>query len=177
MESNKNNWTLGEIVELPRINKVLKQSYKAKYETCIGSRYVCVREEGEMQRGILVKMLEDMKSDHVKLVCGEPFSKDIHFGLLDVPCYSSYPFPLASEVKEVLGILRDNNKLLKVFEEAEMPINPNNSFWVRETVRNVLWIKIPQVYSGCDGKLYPATNKAKYCRMTMAYFYKGQLTF
>ena len=57
MKSNENTWRLGETVTLPRTEKKIKNNGSVSYEQLIGSRYICVREEAEGRRGILVKVL------------------------------------------------------------------------------------------------------------------------
>ena len=76
MEPNKNNWTLGELVTLSRQEKPLKNGGLSQYGCYIGSRYICIREETEGKRGILLKVLGKVFSDQVKIVDGKPFSKD-----------------------------------------------------------------------------------------------------
>lgn len=176
MESNVNNWKLGEIANLPRKEKVLKDG-STSYVHYIASRYICVREATEAQQGILMKVLGKAYSDQMKMVGGEPFGKDDYDELFDGHRYYSYPFPSANEVKEVLDILRDNDSLLQEFEEAKMHVNPDGMFWVRETAHNVFRKKIPQVYSGQDDLLHNPSNDTNYYRITMVYFSNGQLNW
>ena len=58
-----------------------------------------------------------------------------------------------------------------------MHVNPDGMFWVRETARNAFLIKIPQVYSGRDNQIHNISDDTNYYRITMVYFYKGQLTW
>lgn len=53
MESDKKDWTLGEVALLPRQTSQINK----KYEYLITSRYICIRETSEGQRGILLKVL------------------------------------------------------------------------------------------------------------------------
>ena len=76
METTENNWTLGELVNLPRQEKLLKTSGPKSYSHFICSRYICIREATEGQRGILMKVLGKAYDDHIIMVNGEPFSKD-----------------------------------------------------------------------------------------------------
>lgn len=177
MEPNKNNWTLGELVTLPRQEKPLKNGSMTQYGHYIGSRYICIREESEGQRGILLKVLGKVYSDQVKIVDGEPFSKDEGAELFMGHSYLSYPYQSVKDVKEVLDILRGNTDLLQTFEKAKMHINPNSSFWVSETARNKFMMKIPQVYDSSQDILCTASNDTPYYRITMVYFYKGNLTW
>ena len=174
METNENNWKLGEIVHLPRSEKKLKDSFTV-YVNYIESRYICVREATDGQRGILMKVLGKAYRDQVKVVGGTAFSHDDHEELFVGDRYYSYPFPSTSEVQEVLDILRGNDALLQKFEEAKMHINPNSMYWVRETVRNAFLKKIPQVYVASSGQLQNPSDDTNYYRITMVYFYKGQL--
>jgi hypothetical protein len=106
MESNKNDWKLGEIATLPRKEKELKKSFMNLYVRYIGSRYICIREASDGQRGILLKVLGKSFPDQMKLVNGEPFGMDKREEIFNGTCYYSYPFPSVSELKEVLDILR-----------------------------------------------------------------------
>ena len=175
MESNENNWTLGEIVTLPRTEKTLKKSGLTVYERYMGSRYICIREAIEGQRGILMKVLGKPYSDKIRIVNGEPFCKDDCDEFFANTHYYSYPFPSATEVMEELDIIRDNHFLLQKFEDASMHVNPNSTFWVNDTTRNLLLLKKPQYLSSSDGQLYPAKDDSYHYRLSFVYFYKGEL--
>lgn len=176
MDQLENNWKLGEMANLPRQEKVKKDG-STSYVNYIESRYICVREAIDGRRGILMKVLGKAYSDQVKMVGGEPFGRDEHEDLFAGQRYYSYPFPTANEVQEVLEILRDNPSLLQKFEDARMHVNPDGMFWVRETARNAFLIKIPQVYSGHDNQIHNISDDTNYYRITMVYFYKGQLNW
>ena len=175
MESNKNDWKLGEIATLSRMEKELKKSFLNLYVHYIGSRYICIREASDSQRGILLKVLGKSYSDQMRIVSGEPFGMDGREELFNGTCYYSYPFPSVSELKEVLDILRGNRSLLQKFDDAKMHVNPDSMFWVRETTRNAFLSKIPQVYSGRDGQLHNPSDDANYYRVSIVYFFKDQL--
>ena len=177
MEPNKNNWNLGELVTLPKQERPLKSGAMTQYGHYIGSRYICIREESEGQRGILLKVLGKVYSDQIKIVDGEPFSKDEGDELFMGHSYLSYPYESLKDVKEVLDILRGNADLLQAFEKAKMHINPNSSYWVRETARNKFMLKIPQVYDSREDLLCTASDDTPYYRITMVYFYKGNLSW
>ena len=177
MESNKNNWTLGEIATLPKQEKPLKQSGSTTYVQYITSRYVCIREATDSQRGILVKVLGKFYSDQVGIVNGEPFSKDDRDELFVGHRYYSFPFPSAKDVKEVLDIIEDNQDLLQKFQAASMHINPNSTFWVSDTVRNKFFLKKPQILSGRDGQLYTPSDDDNHYRLSIVYFFKGSLVW
>ena len=177
MASNKNNWTLGEIANLPKTEKLLKQGISTSYVHYIASRYICIREATEGQRGILVKVLGKVYSDQVGMVNGLPFCKDDHVELFDGHRYYSYPFPSAREVQEVLEILKWNQSLVAKFEAASMHINPDSTFWVNDTTRNMLFLKKPQFLSGQDDQLYPARDDANHYRLSIVYFFKGKLNW
>ena len=70
MESDKNNWTLGEIATLPKQERSLKQNGPTAYVQYITSRYICIREATDGQRGILVKVLGKAYRDQVGIVNG-----------------------------------------------------------------------------------------------------------
>ena len=176
MESNENNWTLGEIANLPRTENEWKSGFTS-YVHYISSRYICVREATDMQRGILVKVLGKAYRDQVKMVGGKPFGRDDYEDAFSGGRYYSYPFPSADEVQEVLDILRGNASLLQKFEDAKMHINPNGMFWVREIARNAFLKKIPQIYDSRSGQLCNPSDDTNYYRITMVYFFKGQLSW
>ncbi len=175
MESNENSWHLGEIVTLPRTEKLLKKSGLKFYEQLIGSRYICVREATDGQRGILVKVLGKCPSENIIMVGGHPFSKDDREELFTGNRYFSYPFPATKDVQEVLEILQSNPSLIQVFEEASMHINPKSKFWVNETESHLLVMKKPQCYDAYSEQIAtPKPDDMPY-RLTMTYFYKGNL--
>ena len=176
MEYNKNNWTLGEIANLPKMEKVLKDGFTL-YMHYIASRYICIREATEGQRGILVKVLGKPYSDQVGMVSGRPFCKDDHAELFEGHCYYSYPFPSARDVHEVLDILKQNKSLVDQFEAASMHINPGSTFWVNDTARNMLFLKKPQFLDSRDGQLYPASDDDNHYRLSIVHFYKGNLNW
>ena len=177
MESNKNDWALGEIATLTRTEKPLKNSGWTIYGQYIGSRYICIREDTERQRGILLKVLGKAYSDQVRTVGGEAFSNDDSEELFIGHRYFSYPFPKSGDLKEVLEILRGDENLLQKFEDAKMHINPNSKYWVNETSRNVLMMKVPQVYDSSDGLLHNPSSDMAYYRISIVYFHKGKLNW
>mgnify|MGYP006988898680 CR=1 FL=1 len=174
MEINE-NWHLGDIVTLPTEIKLLKKSGSKAYERQIGSRYICVREANGEQRGILVKVLGRYDQERIIMIGGEPFSKDDREELFTGCRYFSYPFPSASQVKEVLDIIGNNKPLLKLFEEASMHVNPNAKFWVSETASRLLVMKRAQCYDAHTGLLCNPTGDDSPYRLTTVYFYKGNL--
>ena len=177
METTENNWTLGELVTLPREEKPLKKSGSKYYSRYIGSRYICIREATNGQRGILMKVLGKTDGDRIIMVNGEPFSKDDREELFVGKRYFSYPFPTASAVMEALDIISFDQDLQQKFEAASMHINPDSTFWVSDTTRNMLLRKKPQFLDGRDGHLYPASDDGEHYRVTFVYFYKGHLNW
>jgi hypothetical protein len=77
-----------------------------------------------------------------------------------------------AELKEVLGILRENRELLDVFEKASMHINPYSTFWVRETVSKLYFLKNLQYYDSKKDAVLPSTGDDREInyRITIAYF-------
>lgn len=146
METTGNNWHVGEIVTLPRTEKLLKKSGLAVYERLMGSHYICVREASEGQRGILVKVLGKFPPEHIMVVGGQPFCKDDREELFVSTRYFSYPFPAKKDVEKVLEILRHNPNLIQIFENASMHVNTQSRFWVNETESHLLVMKKPQCY-------------------------------
>ena len=174
MESDKTNWTLGEIATLPKMERPLKSGSIA-YVQYITSRYICIREATNGQRGILLKVLGKAYSDQVRLVKGEPFCKDDSEELFDGHRYYSFPFPSAKDTQEVLDILKGDESLVKKFQEASMHINPNSTFWVSDTVRNKFLRKNMQILDGRDGQLRPASEDGLHYRISIVYFHNGSL--
>ena len=177
MDSNGNRWHFGEIVTLPRTEKLLKKSGSTSYEHLIGSRYICVREESEGERGILVKILGKFPSEHVFTVCGKAFSKDDREELFVGVRYFSYPFPLVKDVREVLEILASKPSLVNIFDEASMHINIRSKFWVNKTERHLLVMKKPQCYDAYSEQILTPSEDDMPYRLTMVYFYKGNLSW
>jgi hypothetical protein len=178
MESDKKNWILGETATLTKQERSLKQSGSTAYVQYITSRYICIREATDTERGILVKVLGKCNSDPIRIVGGAPFFNDFHDELFTGDSYSSYPFPLAKDVQEVLEILKFNQDLLQKFEAAKMHINPEATFWVSDTTRNKLFQKKLQILSGRDGELHPADDDdVRHYRLSLVYFFKGALVW
>ena len=172
-----NNWTIGEIVTLPQEEKLLKENGMYHYLFHIGSRYVCIREAVNGQRGILLKVLGKTISDNVKIVSGEPFCRDDCEELFIGYRYRSYPFPMAHQVKEVLDVLHQEPTLLQKLEEANMHLNPNGIFWVADTTRNAFLFKIPQVYDTGTCQLRSVSDDTAYYRISVVYFFRGHLSW
>ena len=178
MDSDNNNWKLGEVAILPRTTKRLKESGTTIYEHVVASRYLCVRESTDQQHGILVKVFGKMTREHIKLVCGKPFCKDDKEDLFLGDRYFSYPFPSLKEVQDVLEIIRNNKDLVQQFETASMHINPESTFWVSETTTGHLpFAKKPQFYDARSRSLSPANDYAPHYRLSLVFFHKGELTF
>lgn len=175
MDSKENNWTVGETVTIKRMERPLKESGSTSYAQYISSRYICIREVNGEQRGILLKVLGKAYSNQIEMVNGQPFCKDDHEELFAGHRYCSYPFPSAKEVQEVLEIIRDNKSLLHKFETASMHINPESTFWVNDTKRNMLLMKKPQIFSGRDGQITPARDDVNHYRISIVYFSKDSL--
>ena len=177
METNGNSWILGELATLPREEKLLKKSGMTSYMHLIGSRYICIREATDNQRGILMKVLGKVSSDRISFKNGKPFCKDDHEELFYGSRYFSYPFPSANQITEALDILRSNQDLQQKFEKASMHFNPDSTFWVSDTTRNVFLRKIAQFLNGHDGQLYPANDNSEHYRITFVYFNNGKLNW
>ena len=175
MKSDENSWTLGEIVTLEREEKLLKSGESTVYKRFIRSRYICIREESDGQRGILMKVLGKPDGDKISIVKGQLFCKDDHDELFMGDRFFSYTFPSADELKEALEIIRNNHQLLYLFEKASMHVNPDSTFWVNDVSRNMLFLKKPHYYDGRDGQLFPAKDNSNHYRVTFVYFHKGEL--
>ena len=176
-QTTENNWSAGEIAIVPRQEKLLKESSMRSYAHYIGSRYICIREAAESQRGILMKVLGKVSSKQIMTVNGEPFCVDDHRELFDgIRCFS-YQFPTAAQVMEALNIVRANPDLLQKFEKASMHINPNSTFWVCDTTRSIFLLRKKQYLDGRDGQVFPDKDDTLRYRVTLMYFYNGNLYF
>ena len=171
MEPKENKWKLGELVVFPRTYTQIKGG-RTSYDQMVGSRYICIREASDGKQGILLKVLGRAPQYHIKVIAGEPFCKDDKFEGFDDDTYYSYRFPTTDEVKEVLGILRENRELLDVFEKASMHINPYSTFWVRETVSKLYFLKNLQYYDSKKDVVLTSTGDDREInyRITIAYF-------
>ena len=144
MKSDNNNWKVGDIDSLPWNSILIKKKGSNVYKHFYSSRYICIREENGPQPGILLKVLGKASLREITMVGDEPFCKDERDDLLKGKVYSSYRFPTLEELTEVLAIVRENPKLMTLFEEASMHFNPNSTFWVREPASRLLFHKKPQ---------------------------------
>ena len=174
MEPNKNNWNLGELVTLPKQERPLKSGAMTQYGHYIGSRYICIREATDTQRGILVKVLGKCPPEFVSVVGGQPFTKDDREELFNGCHYFSYPYPASKDVKEVLDILDSTPTLLQYFQNASMHINPKSSFWLRETTKKFFFIEKPQCYDVSTDSLSTGMDDPAPYRVTMVYFSKDK---
>ena len=175
MNKTETKWRLGDIVNVPRKSSEIENGMKS-YEYFISSRYVCIREEDEGQSGILIKVLGKISSDNIMLKGGEPFCKDDKEEGFTSKIYYSYRFPSEAELKEVLSIIRNNQWLIDKLEEASMHINPNSSFWVRDTARSFIIQKKLLYYNAFLGKLIAESNDGEvHYRLSIAYFHKAQI--
>ena len=173
MESDKKNFTLGEVVLLPwktsQINK--------KYEYLMASRYICIREASENQRGILLKVLGKTARQNIIMQGGKPFCKDDKYEGLYTNTYFSYRFPSTIELKEVLDILKKDESLLEIFKKNNMSIKLDSTFWVRDTASRLFFLKEPQYYDANHGQLTATSDNEAHHRLTIAYFYKSNISW
>ena len=177
MEQTENSWKKGELVNFPWKSNIFKKSGSTIYKHFYSSRFICIREEDEGHRGILLKVLGRTSPHDILMVGGEPFCKDDRDDRLDGKTYASFRFPTSDEVIEVLEIFRKDPKLLQTFERESMPLNINRTYWVRETVRNLFLAKRPQFYDVSTNTVTKATDGTSHYRLTVLYFYKGEIIF
>ncbi|MCR5270499.1 MAG: hypothetical protein K6D91_05725 [Prevotella sp.] len=136
---------------------------------------MCIREESNTERGILLKVLGKTTPKHIKICNGEPYSQDDIDQQFYNTIYFSYPYPSKEETDEVNSILRNNPKLINLLEEASMRVRPSSTFWVKDTKRNLLFQKQLQFLDANTGELHrPDDNQPRY-RLSIVYFYKGEL--
>jgi hypothetical protein len=173
MQSDMKNWSLGEIVFLPRQTSKINK----KYEYLMESRYICIRETTEGQRGILLKVLGETARKNIMMQSGKPFCKDEKNEDINSNTYYSFRFPSANELKDVLDILKKDETLLDKFEKIGMPINPNSTFWVRDTASRLYFLKEPQYYDATIGKHAATSDDETHNRLTIVYFYKSNINW
>lgn len=175
MESNENNWHVGEIVTLPWTSNTFKKSGSSVYKHFYSSRHVCIREADATQEGILVKVLTPTARHRISMVGGEPFCRDDVDDLFSGKAYSSFRFPTQEEVMEVLDIIRANPSLVPVFKQASMQVDTNATFWIREISRSMLLQKKPQFYDARSGNVDVAVDDTARQRLSILYFRSGNL--
>ncbi len=175
MYSNENNWSVGELVNLNREERLLKKSSNTLYKSFVASRFICIRERTGSQQGILVKVLGPTHKSSIMLTAGLPFCKDRREDFFLGKCYYGYPFPAASDVEEVLDIVRPNNALMDAFRQHDMLFDPYATFWVRDTVERLFLLKELQYYDVSSGQLKRATNETAHYRMAIVYFNEKNL--
>jgi len=178
MDANQLNWSVGEIVSLTRKTTQVHKSGLKSYEHLINSRYICIRECDDTNRGILVKVLGKMNRENIIMSGGEPFCKDDKDEGFTGDTYYGYRFPKVDELKEVLDIIRGDQNLIAKFEKASMHINPNSTFWVRDTTSRFIVLKAPQYYDTQSNELNASRSNDKLnYRITLAYFDKSQISW
>ena len=134
------------------------------YGRIAGSRHICIREATDGQRGMLLKVLGKTPRHQIKVIAGEPFCKDDKYEGFGNDTYYTYRFPTTDELKEALAILRGNADLLAKFDAASMHINPNSTFWVRETASYMFFGKNCNIMIQNPTPLHP--HRAKVMMLT-----------
>lgn len=176
MESNENNWKAGEAVNFPWTDNTFKKQGSTSYKHYYNSRFVCIREAHDGQRGILLKVLGKLSARDILVVGGEAFCKDERDDSIKGKSYYGFRFPDSRELTEALAALREKPELMKALKESEMYLDPDSTFWVREPKCSLLRKK-PQFYDPKTGTVRPATDDEPHCRLTLVFFHKGTLTF
>lgn len=175
MEQKENSWKLGETVSFPFTSTEFKKSGSTFYKHYYSSSFICIREEDEGHRGILLKVLGRTSAQNILIVGGEPFCKDEKEEMISGKTYASYRFPKSTEVSEVIEILSKNPELKDLLEREDMHINLHASFWVRETASKFLVMRQPQYWDPDDESFHTVSDKAPHYRLAMVYFFKGEL--
>lgn len=175
MRTNKNNWTLGEVVEIPRMERQITKSGSMSYEQYVGKSYVCVREENGAQCGLLLRVLGRATTEHIKIKGGLPFCFDDCEEQFYATRYFSHPFPSRSNVDQVLRILRDNPQLMQQLESVSRAIDLDSMFWVKNVGRDFFFRKRLQYLDARTGELYTASSNQLCYRLSIVRFYKGDL--
>lgn len=177
MEPITSKWKTGDIVTLQRAEKTLKTTDNSFFKEFVNSRYVCVREASKGERGILVKVLGKAPVSSLEIIEDRPFAKDGIDQMFDNVNYYSYPFAKAIEIEEVLSIIRHNQGLLNVFESISMHIDTEATFWVRETTRNMLFMKQLQYFDASQSLICVAKENEAHYRLSIVYYYNSELVW
>ena len=177
MSSSNYNWQLGETVRLPWKSEVVKKSCIKSYAYLLSSRYVCIRERGDGLPGILVKGMGKLPADVIQMVGGEPFCRDERAEAFTTDQYLCHRFPEMSELRLVLGIIRNSPALLQQFLNEKMPIRPDSTYWVRDVTRHRLFQKRPNYFDPAADALFNPTPEANvHHRLTIVYFSRQGLS-
>lgn len=177
MEPITTKWKTGDIVTLQCAEKTLITKGNSIYKEFVASRYVCIREASNGKRGILVKVIGKAPVISLEIVEDRPFAKDGVEQLLDDIIYYSYPFAKAMEIEEVLSIICHNPDLLNVFESISMHIDTEATFWVRETTRNMLFMKQLQYFDASQSLTCAAKENEAHYRLSIVYYYNSELVW
>ncbi|MBQ7495931.1 MAG: hypothetical protein IJT75_09340 [Bacteroidaceae bacterium] len=177
MESNENNWNIGEIAVLPWTSIQFKKSGSIYYKHLYTSRYICIRESDVGHRGILVKVLGKISSHNISIVCKAPFCRDDIDELFEGRAISSFQFPTFDQLTEVLDIIRQSTDLKRIFKEASMDFDLDGTFWVSETKRNMFLQNKPQFYDVRTNTIKTSQDNIPRYRLTMVYFHNGKLIY
>lgn len=177
MRTNKNNWTVGETVDLPRMERLLVKDRNALFGQYVDSQYVCIREESSTQCGILLRVLGKAAVEHIKIKGGVPFCKDNYDEQFYVTHYFSHPFPSRGKVNQVLDILHDNPQLMLQLGDASKTVTLDSTFWVENISRNFLLKKQLQFLDAHTRELHAASSNQLCYRLSIVYFYKGELVW
>lgn len=132
---------LGEVVNLPHSSVLVKKTRLKSYEYVTESRYICVRERGANQPGLLLKVLGPCAAEDMLMIHGEPFCKDDKLEGFSEDTYYSYRFPTEEEVRQVLDIVAHHDALRQKLKEAHMRLDINGRFWTREVTSRFLLLK------------------------------------
>lgn len=171
------NWKKGETVYLPWKEKQVKKSGSTSYVSIVNSRYICIREATDAQRGILVKAMGKIPAHHIIMVGGMPFCKDDRSDLITGKQYAGYPFPSQEELKEVLEVIRQDSSLLSAFEAESMSLATNSTFWVRETASRILLPNKLKYYDADSGRVCKAADDAMHVRLSVVFFSQDNLNW
>ena len=172
LRTTKNEWSVGELVTLNWTRTHLIKEGKMSYSYMIDSRYFCIREATESQRGILIKSLDKTKQNNIMLVRGKPFCKDDFDNMFLNKHYFSFSFPMVDELKEVLDILRSDIDIQQKLLDNNMITNPNGTFWVNDTKSQFLGLKQKLQYydSPTDSMVTANSQSERHQRITIVYF-------
>lgn len=175
MEPMTTNWKTGEIVTLQLSDKTLQKDETTIYKEFVSLRYVCIREASNDKRGILVKVLGKIPAMNLEIVGDTPFVKDDVKQHLYDTYYYSFPFPKAIEIEEALSIIRHHQELIGKFKSISMNIDTEASFWVRETARNLLFMKQLQYFDANSCLTCTAKENDAHYRLSIVYYQNSEL--
>ncbi|MBR1542933.1 MAG: hypothetical protein IJ628_10040 [Bacteroidaceae bacterium] len=137
----KGLWRVGDKVSLPYSeDTILEMNYKVfKYE--LPNECLCLREPDNEKPGILIKVMPKCPAEELQVVNGKAFFKDNKSSGFSSDIYSCYPFPSASEVKDVLGYIQNNEAAKALLSNQKIHLDPSRTYWIEDICSSRFFFK------------------------------------